>query len=164
MALKESKEKAAAWLLNQQELSRDNSRTPMQWDSTDNAGFTKGKPWLTINANKSSVNVAASEKDNNSILNYVRKMIALRNANKNVLVYGKYELLDATNPDIYSYTRSDGENTFLVLLNFRKVAGKAVIPKEFKLGEELINNLQPVQLLDGTILLQPYQSCVIKLK
>jgi oligo-1,6-glucosidase len=164
MALKESKEKAAAWLLNQQELSRDNSRTPMQWDSAGNAGFTTGKPWLTINANKASVNVATSEKDKNSILNYVRKMINLRNANKDVLVYGKYELLDAANPDVYSYTRSDGKTTFLILLNFRKVAGKAALPANYVLGEELINNLQPVQLRDGGILLQPYQSCVIKLK
>lgn len=164
IALKESKEKAAAWLLNQQELSRDNSRTPMQWDATATAGFTKGKPWLPINENKTMVNVEASEKDKSSILHYVRNMIALRNENKAVLVYGKYQLQDAANANLYTYTRSDGENTFLVLLNFGKEAGITAIPKGFKLGEELINNLQPLQLQDENIILQPYQSCIIKLK
>ena len=164
IALKESKEKAAAWLLNQQELSRDNSRTPMQWDATATAGFTAGKPWLPINDNKATVNVEASQKDKNSILNYVRNMIKLRNDNKDILVYGKYELLDAANTDVYAYTRTDEKNSFLVLLNFTKKVAKTAIPKSFGLGEELINNLQPLKLQGENILLQPYQSCVIKLK
>ena len=162
--LNESKEKAAKYLLNQQELSRDNSRTPMQWDATATAGFTTGKPWLPINENKTTVNVAASEKDKNSILYYVRKMTALRKTNANVLVYGKYQLLDAANPSLYVYTRSDEKNTFLILLNFRKEAGTTALPKGFGLGEELINNLQPYQVQGGNILLQPYQCCIIKLK
>jgi oligo-1,6-glucosidase len=164
LALKESKEKAAAWLLNQQELSRDNSRTPMQWDALANAGFTTGKPWLPINEDYTSVNVMQSEKDNNSVLKFVRKMIALRNEHKDILVYGKYQLLDKANPDIYAYTRTDGKEIFLVLLNFRKTVGATIIPKGFSLGEELINNLQPIKLDGDKIMLQPYQACVIKLK
>jgi oligo-1,6-glucosidase len=164
LALKESKEKAAAWLLNQQELSRDNSRTPMQWDALANAGFTTGKPWLPINEDYTSVNVMQSEKDNNSVLKFVRKMIALRNQHKDILVYGKYQLLDKANPDIYAYTRTDGKEIFLVLLNFRKTVGATIIPKGFSLGEELINNLQPIKLDRDKIMLQPYQACVVKLK
>jgi oligo-1,6-glucosidase len=164
LALKESKEKAAAWLLNQQELSRDNSRTPMQWDALANAGFTTGKPWLPINEDYTSVNVMQSEKDNNSVLKFVRKMIALRNEHKDILVYGKYQLLDKANPDIYAYTRTDGKEIFLVLLNFRKTVGATIIPKGFSLGEELINNLQPIKLDGDKIMLQPYQACVVKLK
>jgi oligo-1,6-glucosidase len=164
LALKESKEKAAAWLLNQQELSRDNSRTPMQWDALANAGFTTGKPWLPINEDYTSVNVMQSEKDNNSVLKFVRKMIALRNEHKDILVYGKYQLLDKANPDIYAYTRTDGKEIFLVLLNFRKTVGATIIPKGFSLGEELINNLQPIKLDRDKIMLQPYQACVVKLK
>jgi oligo-1,6-glucosidase len=164
IALKESREKAAAYLLNQQELSRDNSRTPMQWDASATGGFTNGKPWLPLNANNATVNVEASEKDKNSILQYVRKMIALRNNNKDVLVYGKYALLDAANSDVYVYTRTDGKNTFLVLLNFRKTTGFTPIPKGFSLGEELINNLQPLKQDGANIVLQPYQACVVSLK
>lgn len=164
LALKESQAKADAWLVNQQELSRDNSRTPMQWDSTATAGFTTGKPWLPINDNKTTVNVAASLQDDNSILNYVRKLIALRKANADILVYGKYQLLDAGNPDVFSYTRSDGKNTFLVLLNFRKEPRTTAIPATYRLGEELINNLQPLQVQGSNVILQPYQACIIKLK
>lgn len=164
IALKESKEKAAAWLVNQQELSRDNSRTPMQWDATATAGFTTGKPWLPINENNTTVNAEASEKDKNSILHYVRKMIALRKTNADVLVYGKYTLLDAANKNLYAYTRSDGKNTFLILLNFGKEAGTVSLPEGFTLGEELINNLQPLKVEGQNIVLQPYQALVIQLK
>ncbi len=164
MALKESKEKAAAYLLSQAELSRDNSRTPMQWDSTATAGFTTGTPWLPVNNNKATVNVAASEKDKNAILQYVRRLIALRRAYKDVLVYGKYQLHDAENKAIYAYTRSDGQHTFLVLLNFTSGQGNTPIPAGYQLGEELLNNLQPLHQNGGTIQLQPYQALVIRLK
>jgi len=70
--IKISDAKAAEYLLNQQELSRDNSRTPMQWNATKNAGFTSGNPWLTINKNYTTVNVETSIKDKNSILNYAK--------------------------------------------------------------------------------------------
>ena len=164
LALKESKEAAAAYLQMQAELSRDNSRTPMQWNATATAGFTTGKPWLPLNQNKTTVNVEVSEKDKNSILNYIRRMIALRNENKAVLVYGKYELLDAANPAVYAYTRTDGKNTFLIVLNFTKEMGKTAIPKGFGLAQELINNLQPLKVEGENIVLQPYQAGVIKLE
>jgi oligo-1,6-glucosidase len=164
LALKESPAAGAAYLQMQAELSRDNSRTPMQWDASSNAGFTTGKPWLPINENKATVNVAASEKDKNSILNYVLQMIKLRKDNKDVLIYGKYELLDAENPNVYAYKRTNSKETFLVLLNFSKGIGKTAIPKGYSLGEELINNLQALKLDGGNIVLQSYQACVVKLK
>ncbi len=164
LALKESPTAGAAYLQMQAELSRDNSRTPMQWDASANAGFTTGKPWLPINENKTTINVAVSEKDKNSILKFVRNMIKLRKDNKQVLIYGKYALLDAENPDVYAYTRSDGKETFLIVLNFRKEMNKTAIPKGFSLGEELSNNLQPLKFDLGNIVLLPYQACVVKLK
>jgi oligo-1,6-glucosidase len=162
--LKKSAAAGAAYLQMQADLSRDNSRTPMQWDATAAAGFTTGKPWLTVNENTATLNVAAQEKNKNSILQFVRNMIALRNNNKEVLVYGKYQLLDAANPDIYAYTRTDGKNTFLIVLNFTKNIAATAIPKGFSLGEELINNLQPLKPDGANIVLQPYQACVVKLK
>jgi oligo-1,6-glucosidase len=163
IALKESKEKAAAYLLHQAELSRDNSRTPVQWDSSTNAGFTKGKPWLTINTNYTAINVKAQDKESNSILNFVRNMIKLRKENKEVLVYGKYNLLDKANTNVYAYTRESNNKKWLVLLNFTKNQGR-FSPGNLKLGAEKINNLQALIVEKGELVLQPYQACVIELK
>ncbi len=138
--LKKSKEAAAAFLAMQAELSRDNSRTPMQWSSGTNAGFTTGKPWLTINPNFVQVNVDESEKDPNSILNYVKKMIALRKEFKEVLVYGKYNLLDKDNKQVYAYTRESGNKKFLVLLNFSSATSKANTGIDLSKAKVLINN------------------------
>jgi oligo-1,6-glucosidase len=164
LALKESKEKAAAYLINQQELSRDNGRTPMQWNTTANAGFTSGKPWLPINQNFTTTNVEMQDTMASSILNYVRKMIQLRKQHKDILVYGKYAVLDMDNKAVYAYTRTNGKDTFLILLNFTKNIAQTPIPIGFSLAEELINNLQPLKLNGANIALQPYQACVVKLK
>ena len=151
-------------LINGQKISaRDNGRTPFQWDASANAGFTTGIPWIKINSNKDSVNVASLEKDPNSTLNYFRKMVKLRKDNKDILVYGKYTLLDATNADVYAYTREANGEKVLVLLSFSKNGGTFNAGK-MQLGEEWINNLQPLKVVSNTISLQPYQACIVKLK
>lgn len=96
---------------------RDNGRTPFQWDNTPNAGFSSGTPWLKVNPNYTEINAATQEKDPNSVLNYFKKVIALRKQEK-TLVYGKYTLLDAKNPETYAYTREMDGQKILVLLNF----------------------------------------------
>jgi oligo-1,6-glucosidase len=96
---------------------RDNGRTPMQWNGSNNAGFTTGTPWINVNKNYTTVNADTQEKDPNSCLNYFKKMIALRKEHK-ALVYGKYALLDANNPQVYAYTREWEGKKYLVLLNF----------------------------------------------
>jgi oligo-1,6-glucosidase len=164
LELKKSKAAADAYLLMQADLSRDNGRTPMQWNASTNAGFTSGKPWLTINQNYTTVNVEQSEKDKNSILNYVKALTKIRKENKDILVYGKYTLLDAANKNVFAYTRTNDKETFLVLLNFTKEVSQTAIPKGFSLGDEIINNLQPLKLDGANIVLQPYQACVVKLK
>jgi oligo-1,6-glucosidase len=107
-----------AFLQEQQQTSRDNSRTPFQWDSTTNAGFTTGTPWIEVNPDYTSVNASAQENDPQSILNYFRHAVQLRKDNL-VLVYGQYTLLDKDNPDVYAYTREGYGKTMLILLNFR---------------------------------------------
>ena len=84
--------------------ARDNGRTPFQWDDSPNAGFTSGTPWLKVNSNYTTVNAAAQERDSSSVLNYFRKVVKLRKENQ-LLIYGKYSLLDRDNPDVYAYTR-----------------------------------------------------------
>lgn len=97
--------------------SRDNARTPMQWNSNLNAGFSNGKPWLKTNSNFDKINVADQENQPNSILNYYREMIAFRKANK-TMVYGDYECLDVAHEAIYAYRRWDENHEFLILHNF----------------------------------------------
>ena len=143
--------------------ARDNGRTPMHWNAAANAGFTTGIPWLKVNDNKSEINVEAEEKNENSPLNYFKKMARLRKDHKDVLVYGKYTLLDKENPDVYAYTREGNGKKVLVLLSFRKNGGSFQLDN-MQLGEEWINNMQPLQLNGNTISLKPYQACIVELK
>jgi len=105
------------FLKNLQFSCRDNGRTPFQWDSSKNAGFSTGNPWLSVNSNYTEINAAQQEKDSNSILNYFRKIVQLRKDNP-ALTYGAYTLLDKDNPSVYAYTREWQGRTFLVVLNF----------------------------------------------
>jgi oligo-1,6-glucosidase len=141
--------------------ARDNGRTPMQWNTNTNAGFTTGLPWLKVNENKTEINVDAAEKNANSTLNYFRKMTKLRKDHKDVLVYGKYTLLDTNNPDVYAYTRESAGEKILVLLSFRKTGGTIDLGT-IQLGEEWINNMGALKVEKGKVVLQPYQACVVK--
>ena len=98
--------------------SRDNARTPMQWDATKQAGFSTGKPWIPVNENYEQINVVAAENDPNSILHYYRKMIAYRKAYPS-LVYGHFEDLLPQHPYLFVYKRWDDKGTFLAVHNFR---------------------------------------------
>lgn len=155
--------------LNGQKISaRDNGRTPFQWNAGVNAGFTTGTPWLKVNDNKKDINVETEEKIPTSTLNYFRKMVKLRKEHKDVLVYGRYTLLDQSNPDVYAYTREANGEKVLVLLSFSKNGGTFNLDKSgrnlMQLGEEWINNLQPLKINGNVISLQPYQACIVKLK
>ena len=153
-----------AYVELQKLTSRDNARTPFQWDTTANTGFTTGTPWLKVNSNYKYINVVTEINDKNSPLNYFKKMIQLRKNNKELFVYGKYELIDKANPNVFAYTRTSAKEKILVLLNFNKEISRIVLPKGYSLGDELINNLQPLKLQGSDISLQPFQACIIKLK
>ncbi|MFA6988742.1 MAG: alpha-glucosidase [Candidatus Gastranaerophilaceae bacterium] len=102
---------------------RDNSRTPMQWDASEKAGFTTGTPWIEINKNHSlnskysPINVVNSEKDSDSILYYYQKMIQVRKENP-VLVYGKFNIFTPDDKQVFAYTRTLGNKKALVVLNY----------------------------------------------
>ena len=105
---------------------RDNGRTPFQWDSTANAGFTSGMPWIKVNPNYKDINYQSQETDPNSVLNYFRKIVKLRKENP-LLVYGKYTLLDKNNTKVYAYTREFEGQKMLIVLNFSASTAKAGI-------------------------------------
>ncbi|MBL4678081.1 MAG: alpha-glucosidase C-terminal domain-containing protein, partial [Mucilaginibacter sp.] len=147
-----------AFLKRQQFECRDNGRTPFQWDNTTNAGFSTGKPWLKVNANYTSINKAAQDKDPNSCLNYFRKMTKLRTDNK-VLVYGKYTLLDKANPDVYAYTREMNGTKMLVLLNFKSKTAIANTGIDLSKAKVLLSSYPQA----GGNKLQPYEAAVYQL-
>ena len=103
-------------------FSRDNSRTPMQWDDSPNAGFTTGTPWLKVNPNYVSVNVAQQEAREDSILNYYKKLLALRKSEefRELFTYGDFRPMLETEDGILSYCRSLNEKNVVVVANFGK--------------------------------------------
>ncbi len=139
--------------------SRDNGRTPMQWDTTINAGYTNGKPWLPVNNNYKKVNVLAQEKDDNSILNYFRKMQKLRKEN-DVLMYGKYTLLDKDNISVFAYTREGEGKKLLVLLNFKDKPATVVTGIDLSKATVLISNYSTAP---ANGILKPYEAVIYKL-
>jgi oligo-1,6-glucosidase len=140
--------------------SRDNGRTPFQWDSSPNAGFTTGTPWIQVNKNYKTINAAEEEKDPNSVLNYFRKIVKLRKDNL-VLVYGKYTLLDKQNPDTYSYTRELDGKKLLVLLNFKSKIAATHTGINMSKAKILAGNYDRPSK-NGT--LKPYEAVVYELK
>ena len=95
-------------------VGRDNARTPMQWDASENGGFTSGTPWLQVNKNYKTINAAAQVNDPDSVFAYYKKLIALRHTNE-VMVNGVYDVLIPDHPQIYAYTRTLGDKQLLVL-------------------------------------------------
>lgn len=143
--------------------SRDNGRTPMQWDNSANAGFTTGEPWLKVNPNYSTINVKTENSNPNSPLNYFRKVVALRKENL-ALVYGKYTLLDKNNPNIYAYTREYQGEKWLILLNFTDKDASTILPFSTKKATLLLNNYTENPKKQAKILLKPYQAVIYKMK
>lgn len=143
--------------------SRDNARTPMQWDGTENAGFTSGEPWIKVNPNYKNINVEQSLKDQESIFHYYRKLIALRKEHK-VLVYGEYKLLLPLDPDVYAYTRTLEEDGLLVVLHFLAEQAEFSMPDELagKPMELLISNYPPDGGATDKFSLRPYEARVYK--
>ena len=139
--------------------SRDNGRTPMQWDSTAGADFTLATPWLKINPNYTTVNVAAAEANNNSPLHYFRKLTKLRKANE-ALQYGTFTLVDADNPDVFAYTRTLNNKTFLILLNFKNKTATVKTGLDLSKGKTVLNNYGSANVSET---LQPYEASVIEL-
>ncbi|HRW05126.1 MAG TPA: alpha-glucosidase [Caldilineaceae bacterium] len=107
--------------------SRDNARTPVQWDDRPNAGFTTGTPWIKVNPNYTQINVAQALADPDSIFYYYQKLIQLRKHNP-VIVHGRYDLILDKDPAIYAFTRTTDDDQLLVILNFTADTPRFVLP------------------------------------
>lgn len=139
---------------------RDTARSPMQWDSSTNAGFTAGIPWIKVNPNYKEINAADEMADPDSVFSYYKKLISLRKQ-EDVIVHGSYRPWEEDSESLYAYTRTLGEEKLLVLCNFTGDEICYEIPAEFAHGKTLIGNGQR-QSASGKIRLMPYEALVIK--
>nr|WP_083485954.1 alpha-glucosidase [Alicyclobacillus ferrooxydans] len=144
---------------------RDNARTPMQWDASANAGFTKGTPWIGMNPNYVDINAKAALEDPNSVFHYYQKLVDLRH-NHLIMVYGKYDLILRDHPQIYAYTRTLGEEVWLVICNFYGDEAEFTLPTGLPetAVELIVSNYEARESLDVRRLsLRPYEALVYKL-
>nr|WP_315182203.1 alpha-glucosidase [uncultured Flavobacterium sp.] len=151
-----------AYMENRKQTSRENGRTPFQWDTTENAGFTTGKPWLKVNSNHNIINAEAQEKDPNSVLNYFRQLVQLRKQNL-TLVYGAYTLLDKDNPDVFAYTRELDGKKLLILLNFSEKNTAYTLPISTAKSKIILDNYSNTKKIKKNTL-RPYEAVILELK
>ncbi len=142
--------------------SRDNARTPMQWNASLQAGFTTGTPWLKVNPRFTEINVEQALEDPGSVFYYYQKLIALRKKHP-TLVYGKFELLTVKNDDVFAYTRTLEEERLLVILNLGEGSPEFEMqcnPKSAAAGVELLVANYPVEDSKRieSFSLQPYEA------
>lgn len=145
---------------------RDNSRTPMQWDHTKNAGFSTGIPWIKVNTNYKKVNAEDAIADPDSIYHYYRKLIKLRKEHE-VIVYGSYDLLLEDHKEIFAYKRSLNGETLVVFCNFSEKEIELEFSQEYSSGSAvmLISNYQDTdEKLESTMVLRSYEVRVYLLR
>ena len=140
-------------------ISRDNARTPVQWDDSENAGFTTGTPWIQVNPNYKEINAKAEVADPNSVFHYYRKLIALRKKYP-VVVYGKYELLLPEDEELFVYTRTCEDEKLLVVCSFTEQERTIELPEEFIGAECIISNMDN-SYEQKEVTLKPYEAFVL---
>lgn len=144
-------------------FSRDNSRTPMQWNDSDNAGFTTGKPWLRCNDNYKEINVENQVNDPESVLSYYKELIKVRKneALKDALVYGEFVPVFEENETVLAFYRKGEENTVMVLLNFGAEEEQMELEREVK--EVLLSNMNRTAC-ESKLTLAPCEALVLLVK
>ncbi len=145
--------------------SRDNSRTPVQWDDSPHAGFTTGEPWIEVASNYPEVNAAAAVADPDSVFHHYRKLIELRKTDP-LVTTGRYELLDREHPSVYAYLRRGEGEALLVVNNFYADPVTWRLPSEageYASRALVLGNYPDPELGNDPILLRPYESVVLRL-
>lgn len=145
--------------------SRDNGRTPVQWDNTENGGFSTGKPWLAVNHNYQTINVKKNIENPNSVYHYFKKIIELRKLYP-VLINGLYTEVDHNNRKLFVYERAYQHDRILVICNFTNKTVKYTIPKTFDryTNKEVILSVYDDDYNANTISLKPYGAVVYNLQ
>lgn len=152
-----------AFLEQQKQLSRDNGRSPMQWDRSLFAGFSQVTPWLGCASDYTEWNVETEENKPDSVLNYFRQVVAIRKNNR-VLTDGDFILIDEQHPQVFAYLRKNDESRLLILHNFSSKSADFRINSEWQGAEWLIGNYSGNRQISLDIHLRPYESLIYKLR
>lgn len=144
-------------------IGRDNARTPMQWDSSENAGFSDVKPWMKVNPRYKEINVEDALKDENSIFYYYKKLIEFRH-NDDVITNAGFELIDRENEAVFAYERKFEEKSIIVIANFYENEVEFKLDDKYSMDDynEYISNYNTHSIEGNTIKLKPFESIVIK--
>ncbi|MFU8785654.1 MAG: alpha-amylase family glycosyl hydrolase, partial [Candidatus Izemoplasmataceae bacterium] len=142
-------------------MSRDNARTPMQWSKASQAGFTKGSPWIKVNPNHQEINVEESGKDQDSIMNYYRKLIRLRKEEP-TFVFGVFTPYLVKHKLLYVFTRTHKEDTLLVIVNHSSKSVRLKLPNALDFDFHCLVNTNENNAFNKSICLTPYQSIILK--
>jgi oligo-1,6-glucosidase len=144
-------------------FGRDNARTPMQWDASENAGFSKGSTWIATNPNHTEINAAAQLTDGNSVFAHYKHLIDLRHSDP-VVAYGDFEMLDQENPHIYTIVRRYGSAGLIMYANLSDDCHGVSVPLEIlNLQPRLISqNLADAAALAENIELRPWEAVVYR--
>lgn len=144
-------------------ISRDNTRTPMQWDDTKNAGFTTGTPWLKVNPNYEDINVFVQQKNKDSLLNFYKKMIRLKKEHL-TLTYGSFDLIYPDDKNVFAYTRTLKDEQFIILgnLSHDKVTLKTDDKLELAKEQQVLNNYPVDKQSADVFTLMPFEARVYK--
>ena len=146
-------------------VSRDNARTPMQWDDSEYAGFSDSKPWIRVNENYKYINVKSEEEDSDSILNFYKKMINLRREHL-CLIYVKYELILENSEEIFAYTRTLDDEKFIVITNLsNKEVNYSFETYKLKYKNLILSNYEVNEHCDyNEFKLRPYEARLYRVK
>ncbi|HEX2938445.1 MAG TPA: alpha-glucosidase C-terminal domain-containing protein [Ruminiclostridium sp.] len=139
-------------------ISRDNARTPMQWNDGLNAGFSTSAPWIAVNPNYLRINAKCEINDPDSIYSYYKKLIRIRKENP-IITEGRYELFDEDNKNIFAYLRTLNREKLAVLCNYSEIPSEILLPEDFK-GTDyklLISNYSDAKICKS-MLLRPYEA------
>lgn len=150
------------FMKNARMTNRDNSRTPFQWNSEKNAGFSDGSPWLKVNDNYKEINASSQIKDQNSVYSYYKSLIALRKDSP-ALIFGEYRDIDPSNAKIYAYTRSLANEKYLIIINMSDSNVQYDIPGVIKIKQLVIQNSENTEFSDSHVNLHPWQASIYKI-
>ena len=142
---------------------RDNARTPMQWDSTENAGFTTGKPWLKVNKNYKFINAEDCLQDKDSIFYHYKKLIDIRKHN-DTIIYGNYKLLLPEDKNVFAYSRELNGDKIVVVCNFYNKEINLNFKEDFNNVEILLSNYKDSSILMKDLKLRPYEAIMYRVK
>ena len=142
---------------------RDNGRTPMQWDNSENAGFTTGTPWIAVNENYNEINAKQCLEDENSVFLHYRKLIDIRK-NNDTIIYGDYTLLCPEDKNIFAYTRELNGDKILVVCNFYDKEVTFSFDGYFNHADILLSNYKDSSTLIERLSLRPYEAIMFRVK